>query len=146
MKPLLLALAGSLFLTLSAFAGDEADVAAATDAWRAAIDARDPQAVSSLYDPQALLYATFQTRLDSPKKILSYFKHLTEKPELKVKFHRQDIRVFDGDAAINSGLYVFSYSEDGRTVSVPARYTFVYVKDGGDWKIINHHSSVDPEN
>lgn len=145
MKPLLAALVGSLLLALTALAGDEADIAAATDSWRAAVDARDAKKVAALYDPQALLYATFQTRLDSPKEILSYFKHLTEKPDLKVKFHRQDIRVIGGDAAINSGLYTFSYTEDGKPVSVPARYTFVYVKDNGAWRIINHHSSVNPE-
>ncbi len=145
MKPLLPALVGSLLLALTSLAGDEADIAAATDSWRAAVDARDAKKVAALYDPQALLYATFQTRLDSPKEILSYFKHLAEKPDLKVKFHRQDIRVFDGDAAINSGLYTFSYTEDGKPVSVPARYTFVYVKDNGAWRIINHHSSVNPE-
>ncbi|MBT5171364.1 MAG: SnoaL-like domain-containing protein, partial [Candidatus Nitrosopelagicus sp.] len=41
----------------------------------------------------------------------------------------------------NSGLYNFIV--DGKTVN--ARYSFVFIKTGNDWKILSHHSSVLPE-
>lgn len=129
-----------------ASAGEENQIAAATSAWREAIDSRDAKRVAALYDPEALLYATFQSRVDNPKDLLSYFKHLAENENLKVKFHRQDIRCFSDEVAINSGLYTFSYTKkNGEPVSIPARYTLVYMKENGTWKIIEHHSSVNPE-
>ena len=41
----------------------------------------------------------------------------------------------------NSGLYNFIV--DGKTVN--ARFSFVFIKTDGDWKILSHHSSVLPE-
>ena len=38
------------------------------------------------------------------------------------------IRVY-GDTAVNTGYYTFSYTKDGETKSIPARYSFTYVKD-----------------
>jgi hypothetical protein len=46
------------------------------------------------------------------------------------------IRVYG--KAVNSGYYTFSYTKDGETKSIPARYSLTYVKDG------NHHSSAVP--
>ena len=49
------------------------------------------------------------------------------------------------DHAIRSGSYTFSFDTEEGRMSVPARYSFVYSrKQGGDWKIIDHHSSVAP--
>ena len=55
-----------------------------------------------------------------------------------------NIRVY-GDIAINSGLYTFELDDDkGGRVEVDARFTFVYKKEGDDWLILEHHSSVLP--
>jgi hypothetical protein len=51
------------------------------------------------------------------------------------------IRVY-GNTAVNTGCCTFSYTTDGETKSIPARYSFTYVKDGNDWKIVDHHSSA----
>ena len=64
-------------------------------------------------------------------------------PGVKVDFGDQLIRVY-GNAAINSGYYTFSWIKDGETKSLPARYTFTYVNDGGRWLIVDHHSSALP--
>ena len=64
-------------------------------------------------------------------------------PKATVKFGDQLIRVY-GNTAVNSGYYTFSYAKDGETKSIPARYSLTYVKDGNDWKIVDHHSSAVP--
>ena len=33
---------------------------------------------------------------------------------------------------------------DGETKTLPARYSFTFVKDGGNWMIVDHHSSAMP--
>jgi hypothetical protein len=39
------------------------------------------------------------------------------------------IRVY-GNAAVNTGYNTVSYVKDGETKSLPARYSFTYVKNG----------------
>lgn len=115
-----------------------------SDNWEQAITARNPNHITALYDKNAILYATFSNVVDSPAGLLNYFTKLTKHKNLKVKFIKQTIRVY-GDAAINSGLYEFSFTERGKTVTIPGRYTFVYHETPTGWVIIDHHSSVMPE-
>jgi hypothetical protein len=64
-------------------------------------------------------------------------------PKLTVKFGEQFIRVY-GDTAVNTGYYTLFYTKDGETKSIPARYSFTYVREGNDCKIVDHHSSAMP--
>lgn len=98
------------------------------------------------YDQKAVLLATFSDELDTSTELLDYFVGLTQKDGLNVEFNEQNIRVLDENTASNSGLYTFSYVvEEGKTVYVPARYTFLYEKVGDQWLILEHHSSIRPE-
>jgi hypothetical protein len=45
---------------------------------------------------------------------------------------------------LNTGYYTFSYGKDGETKTLPARYSFTFVKTGGNWMIVDHHSSAMP--
>ena len=122
------------------------EIAATTHLWKIAVDTNNLNKVVDLYDTSALLYATFMTRLDTPHKISEYFQHLFKKTDFSVTFDSQDIRVFADNVAISSGIYTFSYiSEFGKFISINARYTFVYLHENNGWKIIEHHSSVNPE-
>lgn len=115
-------------------------------AWKIALDTHNVERTLDLYDKSALLYATFRTRLDNPYKIYHYFQSLFRKREFSVTFNSQDIRIFSDTVAINSGMYTFSYkSELGESITINARFTFVYIFEDDAWKIIEHHSSVDPE-
>jgi hypothetical protein len=49
-----------------------------------------------------------------------------------------------GDAAVNNGYCTFSYIKDGQTKSLPARYSFTYIRSGDRWLIVDHHSSAMP--
>jgi uncharacterized protein (TIGR02246 family) len=113
--------------------------------WGTALSSGDANQITALYDQEAVLLATFSDELDTAKEIETYFVGLLQKPDLKVAFNAQNIRVLDDNTATNSGLYTFSYSENGKTVEVPARYTFLYEKKGDRWMIVEHHSSVRPE-
>lgn len=133
-------------LTTTAFAEkqDHQAIKKAAASWAQAIASGNPDEIVKLYDKQALLYATFENFLNTPEQLRDYFVQLTKHKNLQVQFQNSDVRVF-GDAALNSGLYTFTYEENGKTMSVPGRFTFVYYKTPKGWLIIDHHSSIMPE-
>jgi uncharacterized protein (TIGR02246 family) len=142
---ILLTLFVSLVLLSKAWAGDKEDVAAAAAKWADAFSAETPDRIVALYDHDAVLWGTLSPkRRDNLEAIRDYmvnaFKAL---PDHKVSFGDELIRVY-GDMAINTGYYTFTYSKDGESKSLPARYSFVYAKRNGQWMIVDHHSSAMP--
>ena len=119
-------------------------VAAATAAWRAAYDSRDPGRITAIYDADAVLWGTTaKTVAANPAAIAEYFKDAPKRPNARVAFGDQHNRVY-GDVGVSTGYYTFSDVRDGQTVSRPARYTMVFRNRDGKWRIVAHHSSVVP--
>jgi uncharacterized protein (TIGR02246 family) len=132
-------------LVPAALAGSKEDVATAASAWARALGEDDPDKVLPLYSDDAVLWGTLSPTVRADRASLrdyfvTVFKVL---PVLKVAFGEQLIRVY-GDTAVNTGYYTFSYSKEGETKSLPARYSFTYVKNGEHWLIVDHHSSAIP--
>jgi uncharacterized protein (TIGR02246 family) len=126
-------------------AGPKEDVAAVTLKWAQALGEDDPDKVLPFYSDDAVFWETLSPTLRADRAALrdyfvTAFKVL---PGLKVAFGDQLIRVYD-TAAVNTGYYTFSLVRDGETKSLPARYSFTYVKRGDDWLIVDHHSSAMP--
>jgi len=112
--------------------------------WAEALGSGDENNVTALYHKDAVLWGTLSPVIrNTPELIREYFVKFATLDRIKVDFSDPVIRQY-GNVAINTGYYVFSWYEDGKKVVVPARYTFAYVNEGG-WKIIDHHSSVVPE-
>jgi uncharacterized protein (TIGR02246 family) len=119
-------------------------VAAATAAWRAAYDSRDPARITAMYDLDAVLWGTTaKTIAATPAAIADYFKDAPKRPNARVTFGEQHNRVY-GDVGVSSGYYTFSDVRDGQAVSRPARYTMVFKNRDGKWRIVSHHSSEVP--
>src|SRR5437870_10725399 len=139
-------LAGSLLLTVSvASAGTKEDVGAATMRWGQTLGENDPDKIVLLYATDGVLWGTLSPTVRSDRAALrdyfvTAFKVL---PGLKVTFGDQLIRVY-GDTAVNTGYYTFSYVKDGEARTLPARYSFTFVKEGGNWMIVDHHCSAMP--
>jgi uncharacterized protein (TIGR02246 family) len=129
----------------SALVEPKAEVAAATLAWGQAIDGANPEKVLTLYSDDAVFWGTLSPTVRSSRAALQdYFvTAFRVLPGLKVAFGDQLIRVY-GNAAINTGYYTFSYVKDGETKSLPARYSFTFIKSGERWLIVDHHSSAMP--
>ncbi len=117
---------------------------AALDEWFAALQARDAQRVTDLYAPDALLLATFASEpLTSPKEVLAYFERLVANEGLRAELDQ--IRFYgDANVSVASGLYTFRFIQDGKPISIPARFTLTFERKGGRWLITSHHSSVQP--
>ena len=71
--------------------------------------------------------------------IIEYFENLL-KSSVDVQIVSENPHVF-GSNAVNSGHY--NFMTNNKTIN--ARFSFVYNKDNGAWKIVSHHSSVMPE-
>jgi uncharacterized protein (TIGR02246 family) len=142
----LFVLGGALFLIVAnAFAGPKEDVVAATAKWGETLAENDPDKVVSLYAADAVLWGTLSPTVRADRAALrDYFVGAFKVLQgLKVSFGEQLIRVY-GNTAVNTGYNTFSYTKDEEPKTLPARYSFVFVKDGQDWMIVDHHSSAMP--
>ena len=135
----------SCLLPSSALAGPKEDIEAATMKWAETLGQNDPDKIVLLYATDGVLWGTLSPTLRSNRTALrdyfvGAFKVL---PSLKVKFGEQLVRVY-GDTGVNTGYYTFSYVKDGEPKTLPARYSFTFVNEGGNWMIVDHHSSAMP--
>ncbi len=121
----------------------EQEIAHLFELWNDAIRTGDPDRVVELYADDAILLPTVSDRVrHNPGEIRDYFEHfLPKKPAGKID--EANIRVL-GDTAINSGLYTFTLAS-GPVKALRGRFTFVYKRAGDRWLIVEHHSSVMPE-
>lgn len=123
----------------------EAQIASLFDTWNAALATGDADTVAKLYATDAVLEPTVSNQVrTTPAEIKDYFvKFLKSKPQGTINYRQ--IRILGDDAALDTGVYTFDLVRDGKHQKVHARYTYVYRKDAGGWKILNHHSSAMPE-
>lgn len=113
--------------------------------WNAALATGNPQRVADRYAADAVLLPTVSNEVRTDRAgIVDYFTHFLEnKPAGVIK--KSYVDVLDQTTAIDTGVYVFTLTQDGEQREVEARYTFVYELRGGTWLIVNHHSSAMPE-
>jgi hypothetical protein len=101
--------------------------------------------VVKLYDKEAVLLPTLAPQpLLTQEQRMEYFGKLTAKPKLTATVDDEHLKILDNDNAVISGLYTFRFEQDGKTVAIPARYSFVYEKKKEGWMIVEHHSSKVP--
>lgn len=143
-----LAVAAYLVLctTYSATAGSRSDVEQQSQRWADAYNSGVAESVTALYAKDAVLWGTSAVSITKgADAIKAYFEASNSRfPSLKAKIQETVVQVF-GDVAISSGVYEISNVVDGKIVWViSARFSFAYARDGGEWKIVHHHSSRMP--
>jgi len=125
----------------------EQEILEAFNKWNDMLKTGDAKLVAQKYaeDGQGILLPTVSPRVRHNRaEIEDYFVHFLEKNPVGI-ITESNIRVY-GDIAINSGLYTFELDDgEGGRVDAKARFTFVYKKEGDDWMILEHHSSMLPE-
>lgn len=143
-----LTLAAALSTASPAFADEpsEGEIAALFDTWNAALATGNSAAVADLYAADGVLVPTVSNRVRATRaEVIDYFDHfLAAAPRGSIDYRQ--IRVLDDDIAVDTGLYTFALPKaHPGPKTVKARYTFVYRREGDDWKIVSHHSSALPE-
>ena len=120
------------------------EIDATTAQWISAFNRKSTADIVALYAQDAVLLGTTSPVLrDKPALIQEYFSTLPSLGNATISLGEHRVQVF-GDTAVSTGFYTRSSIEDGKTVSNPARFSFVYAKRNGRWLIVNHHSSVLP--
>merc|ERR1712029_1307153 len=110
--------------------------------WNDALATLDPKKVANRYAKNSVLLPTVS---DIPRTdyrgIEDYFKNFLK---LKPQGEILESNVITGkDWCQDCGIYEFTMGATGKKVK--GRYSFIYVKEDGEWKISHHHSSVMPE-
>tara|TARA_R110002020_G_scaffold475935_1_gene714690 strand:- start:6108 stop:6473 length:366 start_codon:yes stop_codon:yes gene_type:complete len=108
--------------------------------WANTIQKRNPALMVNFYSPKALLLATFESLLVGKQAIYGYFVEFLDKEDLQCEILENYTQKFE-HVDICSGLYAFTFIENGEEQRVVARYTYCVNNKG---KITTHHSSVNP--
>jgi hypothetical protein len=120
------------------------EIIEAANQWKEALSSGNEANVTRLYHKDAVLWGTLSPVIRNRTDLINeYFVKFATMEGIRVEFGESVIRRY-GDMAVNTGYYTFSWKENGKKITVPARYTFVYILEEG-WKIVDHHSSVIPE-
>ncbi|MER5432128.1 SgcJ/EcaC family oxidoreductase [Streptomyces sp. NPDC002588] len=125
----------------------EKQIAALFDGWNAALRTGDADVVADRYAEDAVLLPTVSNEVRTDRAgIVDYFEHFLQNKPVGKKV-RTIVNVLDDNSAIDTGVYEFTLTDPdtGAKRVVEARYTYEYEKRGGQWKIVNHHSSAMPE-
>ncbi len=121
------------------------EIAALFETWNQALASGEPAKVARLYAERGVLQPTVSNWVRvGHSEIADYFQHFLALKPRGVINHRE-IRVLDENTAVDAGVYTFSLDKGGSVEEVQARYTYLYERIDGEWKIVVHHSSAMPE-
>ena len=124
----------------------EQEILGLFDKWNKTLQTGDSAQVAARYAKEGGILVPTASPLvrHNHAEIEDYFVHFLAKHPFGT-ITESNVRVY-GDIAINSGLYTFELDgeEEDSRVEVKARFTYVYKKEGDDWLILEHHSSVLP--
>ncbi|MGH9354839.1 MAG: nuclear transport factor 2 family protein [Terriglobia bacterium] len=112
------------------------------DQWDQALVRKDVRFIQHLYDDNIAYTNTQGTMLTKPQLIDLYESGV-------LTFYRMNhedvkVRVF-GDTAVLTGRSTSTMAYKGRVSHGPRRFTSVFVKENGQWRLVAHHVSLIPK-
>ncbi len=121
------------------------------ETWMQHVKARDIDSVVSLYcQTHNAFWGTFANQLRCPQaEVRTYFDSFLDVKTISCTIVSNTARQLSDNVVAFSGSYEFAISpHDEADIKALARFTFTVRKedDSSDWKIVEHHSSVMPEN
>jgi uncharacterized protein (TIGR02246 family) len=115
------------------------------ESWNDALQTKDAKKVAALYSPDATFLPTMLGEFKSGQEgAESYFEHfLLKNPRGTII--EDKVQSITPDSYLHSGHYNFELGPDNDRQISEARFSFLWSKVNGEWKIIHHHSSVKPQ-
>jgi uncharacterized protein (TIGR02246 family) len=114
--------------------------------WNNALKEKNYQKVAALYSSQDLSFLPTV----SPKFIRDgestkeYFMNFLKKlPDGTIT--QDNVQRYGMDAYLHTGMYTFQTGPEGNRQPVEARFSYMWRKVDGAWKIVHHHSSALPK-
>jgi uncharacterized protein (TIGR02246 family) len=112
--------------------------------WKAAYDANDNVAVAKLYATDAILHGTRSRDLTVGREAITKYFTVVVGTGNKVEFRERELKVLNDQTSLVVGFNDFMRNKNGQLTPEPARFTMVLAKQGNDWFIAHHHSSLRP--
>jgi len=115
--------------------------------WNDALQTKDPKKVAELYSSGELSFlpTVSPKHITDTKDTEQYFVNFVLKNPFGT-ITDESVQAYGpaGDAYLHSGMYTFELGDAGARTPVQARFSYVWQKQGNEWKISHHHSSVRP--
>jgi len=112
--------------------------------WAESLLTRDPKKVAVLYADDATFLPTVSGEFKKGQTgAAEYFEHFLQKNPVG-ELIQGEVQILGPDCYAQSGMYNFELGPDDNRQTVEARFTFIWRRENGEWKIIHHHSSVKP--
>lgn len=127
-----------------AFSGPAEEADALFARWKVAYDANDNVAVAKLYATDAILHGTRSRDLTVGREAITKYFTVVVNTGNKVEFVEKTLVVVSPTTMMAVGFNDFMRNKEGTLTPEPARFTMVLVKEGNDWLIAHHHSSLRP--
>jgi uncharacterized protein (TIGR02246 family) len=115
------------------------------NAWNSALQSGDPERVASLYSATYLSFLPTVSRQfvrDAPSTKNYFIEFVKKMPAGTIT--GDHVQVFGDDSYLHTGMYTFMTGEAKNRVPVQARFSYMWRKIDGAWKIVHHHSSALP--
>ncbi|MGR3914126.1 MAG: SgcJ/EcaC family oxidoreductase [Gammaproteobacteria bacterium] len=111
--------------------------------WLAALQSGAPHAMAQLYADEAAFLPTVSAQfLHGRAAAEAYFAGFLQTYR-NCEVTEQCVQWLGEDAYAHSGLYDFRRA-DADDNHAAARFTFVWRRTAGEWRILHHHSSMQP--
>jgi len=114
--------------------------------WNDALESKDYEKVASLYSSTDLSFLPTVSAdfIQSTPEAEAYFVEFLKKlPSGTITADK--VQSFSDEAYLHSGMYTFLVGPAEDRKPVQARFSYVWRKIAGDWKIVHHHSSALPK-
>lgn len=140
-----LSFVASAFLGLplgNAAAGPKEEASATLQRWAAAFNSSDINAVAPLYLPDATVHGLVSSTLIVGEAALRTYLTAPLMARAQVRLGDATVQQLSDETMVLTGYDEYSATlPDGRSISIPGRYSFVMVRRDGQWKIAHQHSS-----
>jgi uncharacterized protein (TIGR02246 family) len=127
-----------------AFSGPTEDASALFAKWKIAFDANDNVAIGKLYAEDAILHGTRSGTLTIGREAITNYCEIVVSTGNKVQFIEHELRVVNPNTVLAVGFNDFLRNKHVTLTPEPARFTLLLAKQGDDWLIAHHHSSLRP--
>jgi hypothetical protein len=115
--------------------------------WNDSLQTKDNMKVAACYSTNQLSFlpTVSPKHITGPADTQDYFKAFVLKNPFGTITDDQVQAYNNGNTYLHSGMYTFELGDAGKRTPVSARFSYVWTKEGNDWKITHHHSSVCPQ-